>query len=401
METIKKILKGTLKIFKWLFISILLLIGLSALYNISLPKSSKTIDILSKKEKAMIAEAMNLQRKLGKEVFPEWGDSITPIIVYNEKYAFLTGYSNPPSGWLKMPNREFRGKEWEKVPDDDFYGVPYYRQSLSDPNINPENFAVMVGDRWVATIQTKEYAAVEFYNGFRNELPPVVNLIFPYRTFWNMIMGTAEQYIAATLHESFHAFQGIKNFEKFADAESVARLEDEYPWFQSSNAEGWREEINLLVKACVTDDKKVLSESISQFVEMRRQRRENVSLSNELALYEQQREWLEGLAKYAELTIGLKANQSQQYDSFEAIRIFPDFKDYKNFEKYYTRQLHEAGRAASHDNENRFYFTGFLQALVLDRMMPDWKNEAFHNDAFLDDLLEKAVKNSSTFNLNS
>jgi hypothetical protein len=34
-----------------------------------------------------------------------------------------------------------------------------------------------------------------------------------------------------------------------------------------------------------------------------------------------------------------------------------------------------------------------LQALILDRLMPDWKKEAFREKVYLDNLLEKAVNN--------
>ena len=183
MKTIRKILRILLKTIKWTLLIIVGLAIVSALWNLTLPKKSKTVEYLSVKEKSFIAEEMNLQQKMGNEVWPGWGNLQIPVIVYNEKYAFLIGYPDPPAGWYRMPGEEFRGTEWEIVKTDNFSGKPYYRQLLPNPDITPENFTVKVGERWVLTMQTNEYAAVAFYKGCRKQLPPVLNAIFPYPIF--------------------------------------------------------------------------------------------------------------------------------------------------------------------------------------------------------------------------
>lgn len=393
MKTIKKIFHFILKTIKWTFLVIVGLAILSALYNLTLPKKSKTIEHLSAKEKAFIAEEMNLQQKIGNEVWPNWGDTFIPVIVYNEKYAFLIGYINPTAGWFQMPNKEARGTEWEVVSTDNFWGATYYRQPLPNPEITPECFTVMVGDRWVSTMQTKEYAAIAFYNGFREELPPVLNAVFPYKIFWNTLMGTAEKYIGAIAHEAFHAFQGTQAPHLLAEAERVACLEKVYPWHEPANADGWIKETDLLIRAFSTESNETSLQLVAQFLNKRTERREKSNLSVEIIQYEQKREWLEGLAKYAELTIGLKASQNENYKNVKEIESFSEFKNYRAFTKYYNQQIVEAKRSAVRPNENRFYYSGMLQAVMLDRLMPDWKNEAFRKDVYLDNLLEKAVNN--------
>jgi hypothetical protein len=393
MKTIKKIVRFILKTIKWAFLLFVGLAILSALYNLTLPNKSRTVENLSAKEKAFIAEAMNLQQKIGNEVWPNWGDTIIPVIVYNEKYAFLIGYRNPPAGWFQMPNKEVRGTEWELVNTDDFWGATYYRQPLPNPEITPECFTVMVGDRWVSSMQTKEYAAIAFYNGFREELPPVLNAVFPYKIFWNTLMGSAEKYIGALAHEAFHAFQGTKVPHLLAEAERVAYLEKDYPWHEPANADGWTKEINLLLRAFNSESNESSIQFVSQFLDKRTERREKSNLSVEIIQYEQKREWLEGLAKYAELTIGLKASQNENYKNVNEIESVSEFKNYRTFANYYNQQIEEVKRSAVRPNENRFYYTGMLQALMLDRLMPDWKNEAFRNDVYLEDLLGKVVNN--------
>ena len=393
MKTVKKIIRFIFNTIKWSFLIIVGMAILSALYNLSLPKKSKTIEHLSEKEKAFISEAINLQQKMGNEVWPGWGDTFIPVMVYNEKYAFLIGYPNPPAGWLKMPDKEVRGTEWEIVNNDDFGGTIYYRQALSDPEVTPENFTVMVGDRWVATMQTKEYSAIAFYNGFRKELPPVLNAIFPYKIFWNVIMGIAEKYIGGIVHEAFHAFQGTQVPQRLAEAERVARLKKDYPWQEPTNANGWTEEINLLSEAFNNVSNESALQLVGQFLDKRTERREKSNLSVEITQYEQQREWLEGLAKYTELTIGLKTSQNENYKNAKEIEPVSEFKDYKTFANYYNQQIEEVKRSATRSDENRFYYTGMLQAVMLDRLMPDWKKEAFNQDVYLENLLRKAVNN--------
>ena len=393
MKTIKKIFRVIFKTIKWIFFIIVGLAIVSVLYNLLLPKKSKNIAQLSTKEKLFIEEAMNMQKKMGNEVWPGWGDTFIQIIVYNEKYAFLVGYPSPPAGWIKMPDKEVRGTEWEAVNTDDFEGTPYYRQSLPNPEITPENFAVMVGDRWVATLQTKEYAAIAFYNGFRKDLPPVLKAVFPYKIMWNIIMGKAEKYIMGMLHEAFHAFQGTQVPQRFAEAERAADLKKGYPWHKQANAEGWIKEINLLIQAFNTESNESALQLVAQFLDKRTERRGNSNLSVEITQFEQKREWLEGLAKYAELTIGLKASQNENYKNIKEIESVPEFKNYKTIVNYYYQQIEEVRRSATRPDENRLYYTGMLEAVLLDRLMPDWKKMAFEEEVYLDDLLRKAVDN--------
>jgi hypothetical protein len=146
-----------------LFITILSLLflclaigGLLAISNRNLPEHSQVIDRLSDLEKARLSEAIHLRQELGNAAWPGWGEVDIPIIVANEEYAFLVNYPDPPDGWVMMPRRERRGGTWAEVPDDRFEGQVYYSQRLQSPDLTPGNFAVLVGDRWVATMGTGE-----------------------------------------------------------------------------------------------------------------------------------------------------------------------------------------------------------------------------------------------------
>jgi len=386
MSTIKSFFRFLLKVLKWGFLSFVVLAIVSAFYNLTLPTESKIKDILTQNEKAYISEAMNLQQKMGNKVWPGWGDLQIPVITYNEKFAFLIGYPNPPAGWIKMPKEELRGSEWEIVKNDSIGGASYYRQLLPNPDITPECFTVKVGDRWVAAMQTKEYAAVTFYKNLRDELPPVLNAIFPYGIFWQLLMGSTENYIAGLEHEAFHAFQGTVVSQRLAEGESPPFSKD-YPWEKSGN--GWNEEIDLLMEAFNTESNEAASKLMAQFLAKRSERRIKSNLSDEMIRYEQKREWLEGLAKYAELKIGVVASENQSYKHINEIETVPGFKNYKTSVSHFNQQIGDVKGIGNRPADTRFYYTGMLQAVMLDRLVPEWKKNTFKEGVYLENLLEK------------
>jgi len=50
-------------------------------------------------------------------------------------------------------------------------------------------------------------------------------------------------------------------------------------------------------------------------------------------------------------------------------------------------------RMASDGDESRFYYTGMAQAVLLDRLDPDWKGRLFEPGVWLEDLLSDASSN--------
>lgn len=388
MEILKKILSIVFKVLKWLLLTVLLILCISAIYNQFLPEESEEVEYLSEAQKGYISEAFHLQSNLGDEIFPNWSDHSVPVIVYNEKYAFLVGMKNPDDGWRKMPADILRGEEWGLVQSDDFFGDSYYRQKLSDSEITPENFTVKVGDRWVATLQTREYAEIAFYNGFKEELPTVVSSVFPYKLFWNLIMGNSENYVVGLVHESFHALQGIRVPGRLSSAENINSVESQYPWENEQNQQGWTQEADLLIKAYQSSSELEARKLINRFLEVRENRRMNADLSAEEIRYEKEREWLEGMAKYAELKMGLMAAETPNYTQEPKLQdIDSDFNSYQSFESYFENQVAETKRSVARNGENRFYHIGMLQAMLLDRVRVGWKSQVFQEGVYLDELL--------------
>jgi hypothetical protein len=334
----------------------------------------------------------HLHAEFGNQVWPGWGNAETPVILHNESYAFLIGYpGEPPKGWIKVPSNQQQGAEWILVPDDSFFGQPYYRQPLPNQNVTPENFTVLVGEHWVATFFTREYAEIAFYDGFREELPALLRPVLPYRLLWYLLMGSSESYIEGLAHESFHAFQGIYQSERLSAAEKAASMEDTYPWENDALEAAWEKELDLLLQAVKADSEQQALELTRQFLKQRGERRAMQTFFPKYIDYERKREWLEGLAKYAELSLGLAAYHSDTYQPIPEMDPDPDFKAYTTQESYWNRQMEEIKRQNNQQGESRFYFSGMAQAVLLDRLRPDWKDAIWDQEFWLDELLAQAV----------
>ncbi|HEU5098687.1 MAG TPA: hypothetical protein VFU22_06700 [Roseiflexaceae bacterium] len=376
---------------RWLLVVCLVAVTISALSNLGLPARSQVVDRLSDVEKARLAEMFHLRQTLGDTVWPGWSQAEIPVIVYNEAYAFLIGYPDPPPGWRKMPQRIARGGAWEPVPDDTFAGQPYFRQHLADPNVTPESFTVLVGERWVATFATKEYAQIDFVHGLRAELPPVVRTVFPYRLAWRWLLGESEAYIGALEHEAFHAYQGQVAPARLARAEAAMQHDPLYHWDDRALRAAWQQEVNLLADAAQAPSDVEATALARRFLAQRDARRAHAKLSPALVDYERQREWLEGLAKYIELAIGRAAATTPGYQPAPAIANDLEFRHYTTRERFWSMQLDGVRRLSGRTGETRFYYTGAAQAALLDRLMPGWKAQILTTDMTLEDMLRAAA----------
>jgi hypothetical protein len=366
----------------------LLGVAASALSNIGLPQHSTTLDHLSEMEKARLSEALHLRTALGDTVWPGWSQADIPLIVYNEQFAFLLGYPNPPAGWMKVPSLEPRGGPWEVVPGDDFEDQPYYRTPITDPQKTPEGFTVLVGDRWVATFQTREYGQVEFYRGFRQNLPPFISNVVPVRLVWALLMGKTESYIAALEHESFHAYEGIMAVKRLTASEEMYSVEQNYPF--DGMEEPWKQEMNVLVRAAQAATDTEARDLAREFLKLRTARRAGLT-SDEVNL-ERLREWEEGLAKYAELEITRQAGAGDGYQPVAGISQDEDFHNYKGQQQFWSEQLNEAKYTQGRSGDTRFYYSGNALAVLLDRLSPGWKPRALPGGEFLDEILQEAVQ---------
>lgn len=388
MKIKKWFIRGTLGVLMLL----LLVTAVLAWQNHKLPTRSAQVATLSDAEKAHLAEVTQLRQQLGDAVWPGWETAVIPLIVYNEEYAFLLGYPDPPDGWLKVPQNEMRGAAWELVPDQTFNGQPYYRQPLPANGETPEAFTVLVGDQWVATMPTKEWMVISLNNQFRADLPAFLAPIFPYQLINGLFLRGSDGYISLLSHESFHAYQGTVAADRLAAAETaVSRSESRYPWNNTAFQNDWQTELDLLAAAVQGETKAEMAVLAQEFLTQRAQRRQAAHLDSELRDYERQREWLEGLARYVELEVWQQASLTANYQPVPALRDDPEFAQYATFDKRWAQEVDQMSRMADDEGDGRFYYSGMAQAILLDHLLPDWKSQILNKGVFLEELLTKAV----------
>lgn len=344
---------------------------ISTLSNRSLPKRPEVLDRLDSLDKSRLEETLHLKRSLGEAVWPGLGQASLPVSLHNQAYSFLIGFPGRPPD------------DWKVVEGDDFEGQPYYRKAEKEA----QNFAIQVGDTWVAGMGTKteiDLFIVELYQGF---LPPVIEQIFPYR----LLLQASEVQIGGVLHEGFHVFQAQKAPARLEAAEKAHRLGDQYWSGNADNLKLWKEEMNLLAKALQSKTDTEAADLARQFLDHRQKRRQQVGLAAEMIDYERQLEWEEGLAKYVELEFLRQAFISKDYQPLEAMQADPSFKGYRTFNQRWSQEILQMKLEVNQDGEVSFYMTGMAQAFLLDRLSPGWKAKVLEEGIFLEDLLKAAA----------
>lgn len=366
--------------------------GLLAWDNARLPEHSSVTDRLTDREKALILETQHLRQSAGNEVLPGWDQADIPIILYNESYAFLVGASSPPpDGWVTVRKRERLGTAWETVPGDDFQGKPYYRQALS-PGVTPQAFTVKIGDTYAASLTTFEYYPILMRKLIRSDVPEFLGAVFPYRLATGLLVDSSDQYISLILHEAAHAYQGISAPERLVAGEQANyEFEQKYPWDNDSLREDWQIELDLLAQALRAQTDEETRSLAQEFLQIRHSRRQSAGLSADMIAFERHREWVEGIGRYAEITVYRLGQQRSGYTPVDEILRDPQFHQYEKFDHRWTREVDQIGRMASDGDETRFYYTGMAQAVLLDRLAPDWKSRLFEPGIWLEDLLAEAL----------
>ena len=384
-KTVGRILVG----FLLLLVAVVLI---SALSNLGLSGSSRVVDRLDDDEKALIAEAIHLRKNLGEEIWPGWEVAEIPVLVYNESFAFLVGLEQPADGWYKPPRGPQRGAAWELVPGDNFYGQPYYRQSLPNAEITPEAFTVKVGDHWVASFPTKEWLEISLRQQMQSDLPSFLRPLVPYRLVLRLFLKGSDGYMAGLLHESFHAFQGLVAPGRLNTAELSANEQaDRYPFQDEAMVTTWQADLDVLVAALQAANREERAAMAAQFLSQRDNRRKQLSISPAQQDFERQREWLEGLARYAELGVWRVGGNAETYLPLAAAEQLSDYSVFAAHIRRWSEELDTMVRMADDPGDGRFYYSGMAQAMLLDSLLPGWKERAFQLGVFLEDLLRASL----------
>jgi len=303
----------------------------------------RDLGVLTLADKAELAEILRLKTELGDQVWSSLSLIDLPVVLYNERYEFLVGEADPTP-------------PWEAVRTDNFLGRPYFRR----PAENPQSFAVAVGTRWAGSIGTLE----------------LMNNQIPFRL-------SREFHVVLALHEVFHAFQATLAPQRFARAMSVYKSEEKYPYQNPQFSSAWNSEGGALFEALTATGEAAISGLVKRFLDVRGARRSQVMLDPELISYERELEWVEGLAKYAEV---------QFYKLAAARASEAAYADYRSGHPLWPADMARLRRnLGGQGGDLRFYLSGVAQAMLLDRLLPGWKAKALEEKSNLEDFLRAAI----------
>jgi len=308
------------------------------------PDPALSQSTLSAEDKTEIVEALRLKKEAGDQIWPGLAGADIPVVVYNSVYEFLIGYENLP-------------QPWELVTADDIQGAKYFRRAAREP----QSFAVKIGERWAGSIASLDL--------MQSKIPLKLGRDF---------------HAVVVLHEMFHAFQAVQAPKRFKQALSSYKAEGRYPFKDKEFAAAWTEEGATLAQALKAEQDAVARRLAGRFLEIRKTRRARAELSRVLTDYERELEWLEGMAKRAEIRFyeiaGARPDLAPTL-KFSPVLPFLLQYDFVRLEK----QLGAQG------GDLRFYLSGMAQARLLDRLRPGWQSKTTLEALILEDFLAAVV----------
>jgi hypothetical protein len=234
---------------------------------------------------------------------------------------------------------------------------------------------------------------ISLANIIRQDLPAALQPVVPYSLMVNLLVPGSEAYMTAVLHEAMHAYQGVRAEDRLNEAERMAiDHSGTYPWEDALFKQAWQVELDTLNQALRATTRDETLRLTNVFLNQRAARRKAANLSIDLVDYERAREWEEGIGKYGELSTYLQAYQTPDYQPLAELARDPAFHDYRGAQRKWDQEVSQIRLMAGTEGDGRFYYTGFAQAVLLDRLAPGWKVRLFDPGVWLEDLLAEAVK---------
>lgn len=327
-------------------------------------------------------EARNITNTLGNELFPGYDFTKIPSLFYRPKVQeLLINYPHMPKGFLLY-------KGFNPLPNETVYA----RNDSTVFNADDQNTSIKIEGISVLVV-------ADYFSGMRNKFRDITNnrdkdFISGWLDNWNFIPSPYDE-IRIMLHEGFHVYQDQKAPNKFADESMVA----DYPLLDPLNNALWTLEGNILRDAVFAESPVVKREKINEFTAIRTYRQS--MLKKEMVEYENLNEYAEGLAKYVEYKFLLAGEKVQPVKEMYYENGFNGYKGVLS--AMFKREIEDMVKIVS-VSDNRFgnkygtgpmrfrlYYSGACLALLLDYMMPEWKNKIFNDRVYLCDLLQNSV----------
>lgn len=330
-----------------------------------------------------LQECRNITRHFGNDLFPGWDFQKTPILFYRpDVQELLINFPHKPRGFSVYTGFNPLGNE-----------TVYFRNDTTLFSIDDQNTTRQIDGIPVLIV-------ADPFSTMRNQFQGVLNRQKDWADSWlknwNFVPSPYYQ-LQIVLHEAFHVFQS----KMAPDKEANEMVVSQYPLLDPVNNALYVLEGNILKDALLSlsEDPTPRLEKIKEFIAVRSYRQSRLDSSS--VEYENLNEYSEGLAKYIEyrfIKIG------------ETIEPVKEMYYHQGFNGYRGILSKEFGKAMRNMvnivavNDDRFgnkfgsgplrfklYELGACQALLLDVVMPPWKEKIFRDTVFLTNLLKEAV----------
>lgn len=318
------------------------------------PQAPAAIEELSAADVLRLSEVRRLLAASSQSVWPGW-QTVPPLLIHAGEHDYLIGHPAPPSNFTRLPNAQLDGQ-------------PVYRASGRQVPV-PAATAWLVGDTWSIAVPT----LIDFQRAIDAQLGPGV------------VTLDEASYVRTLSHEAFHTYQltqvgGPDRLPTFGatldEAEALKRLG------APAELDRYAAEGQTLLDALTAATNDEAKQAAAHFGQLRQQRR---AAMPDIAGIERTLEWVEGLARYAEIRLmqhaGANATSSSPITYQPPDRVWQDF----------TAQLANPA-AISTGPRDRYAAFGAAQAWLLDRLLPDWKTRALPGNIALEELLSEAAR---------
>lgn len=319
---------------------------------------SEEIPTLSKREATLIGEAYNLWKELGEDLWPGWTRIDMPIFYVGENYEYAIDFPKTLSLSVSLGEDQILKRSIQA------------RNRTFEPNLAAS---------------------------FHVEGIPSAIIGSPEALDWGL-----NTWVLKVVHEMFHVLQAHRgNVEKAAQLQIGPRDDAswmlDYPFpYKSSDVmrllhlQGYL--MYLAATAAEDADARYQAGTALEAIRVLEALLSHEASGDRDYKYALFQEWNEGIALYSEYKVAEAAGTGEYKPTPAFLALdgaLPWSQVWEESYKFRIYLVKHAGRAAR--SRTTFYHTGLGKGLVLDRLLPEWKNSYFAPAVWLDDLLEQAV----------
>lgn len=334
-----------------------------------------------------LKECRNITKNLGTKLYPGWQFEKTPILFYRPGVQeVLINFPHQPKGFQLLRGFNLLGKE-----------TVYFRDKETIFAEDDQNTTTKIEGIDVLVV-------ADTFSRMRNQLQFMMNssdakLKESWLKEWTFVPSPYDE-MQMILHESFHVYQNTKAPNKNADEGVIAR----YPVLDPINNALYVLEGKIIKDSLLMTDKTAQREKIKEFVAVRNFRQSR--LEKDLVEYENLNEFKEGLAKYVEYKF---MQDGENITPISEMWYRNGFHGYKGeLRKIFENVLQNMVKIIAVDDDRfgnkygsgplrfKLYDLGAAQALMLENVMPTWKDKIFDNKVYLTDLLKQSLNLSQS-----